>query len=90
MGRVLHLGPSWHGPSFMWADLAWAELVLGLVVLHPETQPKVAYSRFSCYTFQIANSNGADQTAWTRRLNWAVCCSHARNSCFLGLMPILF
>ena len=30
MGRVLHLGPSWHGPSFM-----WAELVLGRVVLHP-------------------------------------------------------
>ena len=26
MGRVLHLGPSWHGPSFMWAELAWAEL----------------------------------------------------------------
>ena len=30
MGRVLHLGPSWHGPSFMGADL-----VLGRVVLHP-------------------------------------------------------
>ena len=29
MGRVLHLGPSWHGPSFMWAELAGAELVLG-------------------------------------------------------------
>ena len=27
MGRVLHLGPSWHGLSFMWAELAWAELV---------------------------------------------------------------
>ena len=25
MGRVLHLGPSWHGPSFAsWAELAWA------------------------------------------------------------------
>ena len=35
MGRVLHLGPSWHGPIFMWAKLAWAELVLGRVVLHP-------------------------------------------------------
>ena len=35
MGQVLHLGPSWHGPSFMWAELAWAELVLGRVVLHP-------------------------------------------------------
>ena len=35
MGRVLHLGPSWHGPIFMWAELAWAELVLGRVVLHP-------------------------------------------------------
>ena len=33
MGRVLHLGPSWHGPIFMWAELAWAELVLGRVVL---------------------------------------------------------
>ena len=39
MGRVLHLGPSWHGPSFMWAKLAWAELVLGRVVLHPHQQP---------------------------------------------------
>ena len=35
MGRVLHLGPSWHGPSFMWAELVGAELVLGRVVLHP-------------------------------------------------------
>ena len=35
MDRVLHLGPSWHGPIFMWAELAWAELVLGRVVLHP-------------------------------------------------------
>ena len=35
MGRVLHLGPSWHGPSFMLAELAGAELVLGRVVLHP-------------------------------------------------------
>ena len=35
MGRVLHLGPSWHGPIFMWAELAWAELVMGRVVLHP-------------------------------------------------------
>ena len=35
MGRVLHLGPSWHGPIYMRADLAWAELVLGRVVLHP-------------------------------------------------------
>ena len=35
MGRVLHLRPSWHGPSFMWAELARAELVLGRVVLHP-------------------------------------------------------
>ena len=24
MGRVL-CGPSWHGPSIMWAELAWAE-----------------------------------------------------------------
>ena len=30
MGRVLHLGS-----SFMWAELAWAELVLVRVVLHP-------------------------------------------------------
>ena len=36
MGRVLHLGPSWHGPIFMWVELAWAELVLGRVVLHPD------------------------------------------------------
>ena len=35
MGRVLHLGPSWHEPSFMLAELARAELVLGRVVLHP-------------------------------------------------------
>ena len=35
MGRVLHLGPSCHGPSFMLAELAGAELVLGRVVLHP-------------------------------------------------------
>ena len=35
MGRVLHLGSSWHGPSFMWAELAWVELVLGRAVLHP-------------------------------------------------------
>ena len=36
MGRVLHLGPGWHGPIFKWAELAWAELVLGRVVLHPK------------------------------------------------------
>ena len=30
IGRVLHLGP-----SFMWAELAWAKLILGRVVLHP-------------------------------------------------------
>ena len=34
MGRVLHFGPSWHGPRFMWAELAGAKLVLGRVVLH--------------------------------------------------------
>ena len=39
MGRVLHLGTSWHGPRFMWAELAWAELVLGRVVLHPISVP---------------------------------------------------
>ena len=22
MGRVLHLGPSWHGPSWFWAELS--------------------------------------------------------------------
>ena len=41
MGRVVlwiwaelsyKLGPSWQGPSFMLAELAWAELVLGRVV----------------------------------------------------------
>ena len=26
MGKVLRLRPSWHGPSFKWAKLAWAEL----------------------------------------------------------------
>ena len=32
MGRVLHLGPSWHGPSFAsWAELAWAEFYVGRV-----------------------------------------------------------
>ena len=35
MGRVLDLGPSWYGPSLMWAELAWAEWVLGRVDLHP-------------------------------------------------------
>ena len=35
MGRVSHLGPSWHGPSFIWAELVGAELVLVRVVLHP-------------------------------------------------------
>ena len=39
MGRVLHLGPSWHGPSFKMAELAWAELVLGRVVLRPVERP---------------------------------------------------
>ena len=34
MGRVLHLGRSWHGPNFMWAELAGAKLALGRVVLH--------------------------------------------------------
>ena len=29
MVRVLHLGPSWHGPNFMWAELAGAKLVFG-------------------------------------------------------------
>ena len=32
-GRVMHLGP-----SFKWAELAWAELVLGRAVLHPVVQ----------------------------------------------------
>ena len=32
MGPVLHLGPSWHGPSFAsWAELAWAEFYVGRV-----------------------------------------------------------
>ena len=32
MGRVLYLGPSWHGPSFVsWAELAWAEFYVGRV-----------------------------------------------------------
>ena len=35
MGRVLHLGPSWHGPNSMWVELVGAELVLVRVVLHP-------------------------------------------------------
>ena len=39
MGRVVHLGPSWHGPSFMWAELVGAELVLVRVVLHPGRIP---------------------------------------------------
>ena len=38
MGRVLHLGP-----SFMWAELAWAELVLGRVVLHPLKKPESSW-----------------------------------------------
>ena len=33
LGRVVYkLGPSWHGPSFMWVELEWAELVLSRVV----------------------------------------------------------
>ena len=39
MGRVLHLGPSWHGPSFK-----WAELVLGRVVLHPNLGIPLSYA----------------------------------------------
>ena len=32
LGRDLHLGPSWHGPSFAyWAELAWAEFYVGRV-----------------------------------------------------------
>ena len=44
MGRVLHLGPSWHGTSFIWAELAWAELVLGRDVLHPYRQILVVFA----------------------------------------------
>ena len=29
MGRVLHLGPSWHGPSFMWAELVGGRVGFG-------------------------------------------------------------
>ena len=47
MGRVLHLGPSWHGPSFIWAELARAELVLGRVVLHPSKEYIGYYTRFT-------------------------------------------
>ena len=39
MNRVLHLEPRGPGPSFMLAELAWAELVLGPVVLHPDLVP---------------------------------------------------
>ena len=49
MGRVVlliwnescyKLGPSWHGPSFMWAELAWADLVLGRVVRNSQEIPQ--------------------------------------------------
>ena len=52
MGRVVlwiwaelsyKLGSSWHGPSFMWADLAWAELVLGRVVRNSFTTACVTH-----------------------------------------------
>ena len=46
MGRVLHLGPSWHGPSFMWAELAWGEFVLSRDVLHPSSP---ANTEVTCY-----------------------------------------
>ena len=52
LGRDLHLGPSWHGPSFeSWAELAWAELVgaelvLVRVVLHP-------YNVRSCHLIRL-------------------------------------
>ena len=36
MGRVLHLGPSCHGPSFAsWAELAWADFYVGRVGFGP-------------------------------------------------------
>ena len=51
MGRVVlfvwnescyKLGPSWHGPSFMWAELAWADLVLDRVVRNSNILPDCA------------------------------------------------
>ena len=29
MDRVIHLGPSWHGSSFMWAELVGAGVGFG-------------------------------------------------------------
>ena len=52
MGRVLNLGPSWHGPCFRWAELAWAELVLGRVVLHPWSQCG-QYFQYQYQTFLV-------------------------------------
>ena len=49
MGRVLHLGPSWHGPIFKWAELAWAELVLGRVLSGPSWHgPSWFWAELSC------------------------------------------
>ena len=66
MGRVLHLGPSWHGPIFMWAELAWAELVLGRVVLHP---PKVPVMTL-VYSGRLFNINKVNKRKYSH--NWII------------------
>ena len=37
MGRVLHLGPSWHGPSWFWAELSCTRSKLPHVYLGYDT-----------------------------------------------------
>ena len=62
MGRVLYLGPSWHGPSFMWAELVGAELVLVRVVLHPvgsSTREDCTPSLFKQQKSIMRNSSGS-------------------------------
>ena len=53
MGQVLHLGPSWHGPSFMWAEMAWPEFVLGRAVLHLLSTRTLANSMDSTLDYRI-------------------------------------
>ena len=55
--KLGRLGPSCLGPTFLWAELSWADLSLGRVVRN--SGPNGVYSLDQCQLDQVIN------TCWT-------------------------